>query len=231
MTREALRNLWNLSNEPRPDETSVVYRFMSAVAKSLLEVRGLAMVEIVDEVANLHLLKDQNDEERAIPNQLVFAAVGWLSKSAESFYSVAAKLIITIAMLYDPEPTQPPGELVIRRSTGSIPRQRVMLRSGHTFTSYRQRDFEFFDEPMFIFLRRFGHLIPETGAGPVGANELITVSYVCFSMLDKVADVKIEWVNSLSLHLEFDNVRRILKIFRFPSFCMLMYREGTVISK
>ena len=79
--REALRDLWDFSNEPRPDEIGVVYRFMSIVAESLLGIRGLAMVDIVDQVANLRLLKDQRDGERAVPNQLVFAAVGWLSKS------------------------------------------------------------------------------------------------------------------------------------------------------
>jgi len=47
--------------------------------------------------------------------------------------------------------------------------------------------------------------------------------------LDKVADVKVEWVNSLSLHLEFDNVRRRLKVFRFPSFCRLMYSQETTL--
>lgn len=134
-------------------------------------------------------------------------------------------------MLYDPQPAQPPGELEIRKSMGSIPRQRMRLRSSRTFTSYRQQGFDGIDQPLFIFLRKFGSLIPEPGAGLAGAPELITVSYVCFAMLDKVADVKIEWVNSLSLHLEFDNVQRVLKVFRFPSFCMLMYRDPTFISK
>jgi hypothetical protein len=81
VTREALRNLGDGSNEPQPDEIGVVYRFMSVVAKSLLEIRNLSMSDIVDQAHSLRLLKDQRDTERAVPNQLVFAAVGWLSKS------------------------------------------------------------------------------------------------------------------------------------------------------
>jgi hypothetical protein len=134
-------------------------------------------------------------------------------------------------MLFDPQPAQPRGELGIRRSVGSIPHQRMRLRFGRTFTSYRQQGFDGVDQPLFIFLRKFGRLIPEPGADLAEAPELITVSYVCFAMLDKVADVRIEWVNSLSLHLEFDNVQRVLRVFRFPSFCMLMYRYPTFISK
>lgn len=134
-------------------------------------------------------------------------------------------------MLYDPLPTPAPGELEVRRSVGYFPSRRLELHIGRTFLNYKQRGFDSFDQPVFMFLRKFGHLIPETGVGPNEASELITVSYVCFSTLDKVVDVKIEWVNSLSLHLEFDTVRRVLKVFRFPSFCMLMYREVTIISK
>ncbi len=229
--REALRDLWDLSNAPRPDEIGKVYSFMSVVAKSLFEVRGLAMVQIVDAVGNLGLLKDLRDPERAIPNQLVFAAVGWLSESTNTSILVRSNCVSAVAMLYDPLPVQPPRGLEIRRSVGSIPRQRTRLRSSRTFTSYRQNGFDGFDHEVFIFLRRFGRLIPEHGVGLADATQLITVSYVCFAMLDKVADIKIEWVNSLSLHLEFDNVRRVLKIFRFPSFCMLMYRDRTSISK
>jgi len=133
-------------------------------------------------------------------------------------------------MLYDPEPIQRPGQLRVRQATGSMGPRRARTRPGRTFIRYVQEGFDGFDQPLFVYLRKFGHLIPEVGAFPK-VPELISVSHVCFSILDKVADVKIEWVNSLSLHLEFDNVRRVLKIFRFPSFCMLMYRNQTSISK
>jgi hypothetical protein len=134
-------------------------------------------------------------------------------------------------MLYDPAPAQAPGVLEIRRSRRSMPQHRLRLRPDRTFHSYKQHGFDTFDQPIIIFLRKFGHLIPETGPGLAQTSELINVSSVCFSVLAKVADVTIEWVNSLSLHLEFDNIQRVLKVFRFPSFCLLMCREENLLSK
>ena len=233
VTREALRNLDPRCNVPQPGEIGTVYGFMSVVARLLLEVghRGLAISDISDQAANIRLFKDQKDAERAIPNQLVFAAVGWLSESPGSFsYLAKSNASFLVAMLYDPEPIQRPGQLKVRQVIGSMPRPRARTRPGRTFIRYVQEGFDGFDQPLFVYLRKFGHLIPEIGVIPK-VNELIIVSHVCFAMLDKVADVKIEWVNSLSLHLEFDNVRRVLKIFRFPSFCVLMYRDQTSISK
>jgi len=87
VTREALKYLGPTFNEPQPDEIGRVYNYMSVVAKLLLEKgrRELALVDITDEADNLHLIKDQRDGGRAIPDQLAFAAVGWLSKSVGSF--------------------------------------------------------------------------------------------------------------------------------------------------
>jgi len=139
-------------------------------------------------------------------------------------------------MLYDPEPFQRPDDLCIRKAQGSIPRQRTRTprqrtrtRPGRVFTNYTQ-DIEGSEQPLYLCLRKFGKIIPAFEEYP-NNTPLISVSHVCYSILDKVAGVELEWVNSLSQHLEFDNFRRRLKIFRFPSFCMLMYRDLTSISK
>lgn len=141
-------------------------------------------------------------------------------------------MVSILAMLFDPSPTQPPNELTIRNPRGSSFR-REPLRTRRTFISYRQQGFENYDQPLYLFLKRFGNLIPEIKVDLLGEAELIAVSYVCFAMLDKVTEVKIEWVNSLSLHLEFDNNRRVLKMFKFPSYCKLMYegRDSTLLSR
>jgi hypothetical protein len=82
LLRPALVGLNDMSNDPLPDEIGVVYRFMSVVAELLLATKGLEMVGIVDELdIKLRLFKPQPDGERPIPNQLVFAAIGWLSRS------------------------------------------------------------------------------------------------------------------------------------------------------
>ena len=64
---------------PASGDLVIVYSFVIEVAKLLKTIRNLALVEIVDELDNQNMLKPQMDEERAIPNQIVFAALGWLS--------------------------------------------------------------------------------------------------------------------------------------------------------
>jgi len=90
--RDALSNLGPIFNEPQLGEIGTVYNFMCEVAKLLLEDghKELAISEISDEADNLHLFKeDKTDRERNIPNQLGFIAVGWLSRSPESFSYLA----------------------------------------------------------------------------------------------------------------------------------------------
>lgn len=100
-------------------------------------------------------------------------------------------------MLYDPEPAQRPGQLSIRKATGSMPRPRARTRPDRIFARYSQDIEDRNDQPLYISFRKFDHLIPEIGTYPK-QSELITVSHVCFSILDKVADINIKGVNALS---------------------------------
>lgn len=113
-------------------------------------------------------------------------------------------------------------------ANASTIRKRPYRRHKWTIRSY-EHSIENIDMPFCQYLSMFGRLIPEV---KVMANkEQIVASHICYDTLYKVAEIKIEWVNSLSLHLEFDTVRKTLKVFKFPSFCRLMYHERTVISK
>ncbi len=104
LIRPALKGVQDLTNEPQQGEIAIAYRFLAVAAKSLQPLEGeglpLAMVDIVDQLFNGQLIKEQKiriqenneqrideerdgeqgDGERAIPNQLVFSAIGWLSK-------------------------------------------------------------------------------------------------------------------------------------------------------
>lgn len=68
------------STEPRSGDLVIVYKFVLEVAEILSTRPNVALVEFVDELNNANLLKPQLDEERAMPNQIVFAVLGWLSK-------------------------------------------------------------------------------------------------------------------------------------------------------
>jgi hypothetical protein len=77
----SLVGLADNSPEPSPGDLVVVYNFVLAVALLLSGKQNITLVEVVDELDNNNLLKPQMDGERAKPNQIVFAAFAWLSKS------------------------------------------------------------------------------------------------------------------------------------------------------
>jgi hypothetical protein len=81
----SLVGLADNSSQPRPGELVIVYSFVLAVALLFSTKKNIALVEIVDELDNNNLFKPQMDGERAKPNQIVFAAIGWLSKSQMKF--------------------------------------------------------------------------------------------------------------------------------------------------
>jgi len=76
----ALVGIDDESTAPKKGDLVVVYNFLMTVARLLKTQSSLALSEIVDELDNELQLKQQLDGERAIPNQLVFAAMGWLSQ-------------------------------------------------------------------------------------------------------------------------------------------------------
>jgi len=200
----SLDGLDDNSTAPSRGDLSVVYTFVHEIAKMLKSTANLALVTIVDELDNANLLKPQLDEERAIPNQAVWAAIGW------------------ITMLYEAIPDPKPDKLEVTRTSTSLSGYRNQLFSRKYFTF--KQGFDHTDMPLYRMISKFGDLIPEipTPLPYHRASETIKVPSVCFITLQNLADLKIEWVTSLSLHLELDSSRKTLKLFQFPSFCRMM---------
>ncbi len=103
-----------------------------------------------------------------------------------------------------------------------------------TFTKFSQT-LENNDQPLTLLLGIFGKIIPRRQRhmtsghaspyllGPQRQDEArIELSLLRYHILKKVANVEVEWVDSLSLHLEFDKSTKTLKLFRLPSLCLLM---------
>ena len=132
---------------------------------------------------------------------------------------------IFIALLYDPRANNNPkkfqiAKLYTRTATG----KKVRLLS-QTLKTYSQ-DSEYCDHSFFLLLKNFGALIPNPPLherSEVPFREWIVVPFVCYQTLRNVCRVRIEWVDALGLHLEFDSCQKVLKVFQFPSFCRLMY--------
>ena len=138
-----------------------------------------------------------------------------------------------MTMLYDPEVPSSADELSLCRQT------RVSKRAFNTnvFLSYEQ-DFGLVQQPLSLLFRVFGNVIPQSEdantdlsyilSSPAKnshsmSSEYLVLSYLSYNTISRVAQIKIEWVDCLNLHLEFDEGRRLLKLFRFPSFCRLAY--------
>ncbi|KAI9785982.1 MAG: hypothetical protein M1839_008248 [Geoglossum umbratile] len=221
LLRPALKGLNNESHQPQTGELVVVYDFIITVARLFKTKENLALVDIVDELDNQDLLKPQLDEERAIPNQIVFAALGWLS------------------MLYQAVPHPQANKLEVTKSSTSFSGCQSPLVTRKY--KYFKQGFDFIDQPLHCLLGNYGDLIPRThqvqnsDAGLIGGHlvEYIIAQSVCFYTMQDLADLKIEWVTSLALHLELDSGKKTLKLFQFPSFCRLMHveRKANILSR
>ncbi|KAI9817883.1 MAG: hypothetical protein M1827_001002 [Pycnora praestabilis] len=137
-----------------------------------------------------------------------------------------------LTMLYDPE-TSPSQEMLQILSRIRLSDNPLNTRSFHTFS----QDCSLVGQPLSNLLQVFGNnIIPQSttrqhqgtggNANPYNSEYLI-LSYLNYRTLTMVANIRVEWVDTLSLHLEFDEEHRVLKVFRFPSFCRLIYAGST----
>jgi hypothetical protein len=67
--------------KPCDHDISIAFSFLTAIVLQL-DRKELALVEIVDEMYNQELLRF-TDDDRSRANQLVFAALGWISMMSE----------------------------------------------------------------------------------------------------------------------------------------------------
>lgn len=154
-----------------------------------------------------------------------------------------------IGMLYVPEPLISQGQLRISDPTLELEvfydgRRRDARFKNKVFEQLSININEYNDQPMYALLRRCGIMIPEKqwdGSKLILKEESshdevserlrdradrhddwIDLSLVCFHTLHNVASIKIQWVECLALHLEFDSRTKVLSVFKFPSFAFLM---------
>jgi len=208
----SLASIPDESTEPAPGDLVAVYEFVIVVLTLFKNRRKVTLVEIVDELSNRDILKQQLDEDRAKPNQLVWATIGWLS------------------MLYEAVIDPKPGKLeVIKTSTSASGYHNPLIT--RKYNNFKQ-GFDHIDSPFYSLLADFGDLIPEPRSHRVqdATNAIICAQTVAFHTLQE-SDIRIEWVTSLNLHLEFDSGHKTLKLFQCPSFCRLMIVDRNILSR
>ncbi|KAL8711217.1 MAG: hypothetical protein Q9220_004362 [cf. Caloplaca sp. 1 TL-2023] len=193
----------------------VMYDFLTLIVRLCASKDQLTLQEVIDEQHGKGFFEADFPGTRSLLTQLMFMTLGW------------------VTMLYDPETDPSLDELALSRLT------RVSRRPFNTEALlYYEQNFGLVQQPLSVLLRGFGSVIPQSNGngpdlgyllsspitmGPPASSEYLMLSYLSYSTLSRVAQIKIEWVDCLNLHLEFDEGRRLLKLFRFPSFCRLAY--------
>ena len=179
---------------------------MSTIAEELTRTRRPSLSAITDILVRRGNLVD-SEETESLCQQLVFIMVGW------------------ITMLYEPDPMPAADAVSILLAQGSD----LTTMATDTMRTTSLPLEEVSEIPYHQVLKSFGSLIPgwTANSSPKSAildlySERLIVNYLNYHILSKVALVTVEFVSSVSLHLEFDEQSRKLKLFRFPSFCRLI---------
>lgn len=139
--------------------------------------------------------------------------------------------LYSLAMFFESAPKPQPTRLETVNSFICPLEAQHQLRMGQYSTS--EQDFDLIDQPFCSLLAKLGVLMPGVAnRGKIDHSTFangecgeILLQAVCFNTIQQNAQVNVEWVDSIGLHLELDSLKKTLKIFRFPSFCRLMMVE------
>ncbi len=181
---------------------------LTAIANLLGSEHDLALSEILKKLEHQGLLLPRA-ELRPQGFQLIFIAVGLLT----FFYDPVLEPEDEALQILGPEKAEP------------------KVSRNATWISYSQ-DMSHVDQPIVTLIRQFGGVkgpIPRAVINEVDITstlkstlEPLTSLNLSYFTLTRVAQISIEWVSSVCLHLEFDMRRKVLKLFRFPSLCGLL---------
>lgn len=180
----------------------------SIVWQEVSQYMTAAVSVSIDEIV-AHLLESDILELGSDPNaliaakNLIFAVIGWQT------------------MLYQADMHScPPEQLAIQSQMGVHQGQAHMcLKQNHSSCKRKMHE----------FLLGYGLLLPPRNFEGLGSvedkrafAEFKSVSPASFNayLLSSIGDVTIEWVDSLSCHMEFNSYLNKLFLFRYPSFCL-----------
>jgi hypothetical protein len=210
-----------------------LYEILTCVADVIRskDKRGLALADIVTLLKQKEQLRESDIRSLCLSMQLVFSGIGWLT------------------MLYEPVLGPESNKLQLQQPKATERQRRFRTNVISNFSqnfSIMNQEVSIVEQPFHRLLHRFGTLVPcpdePLDGGQSGWDHdpqrtrswrrdptfesTILVPHVCYHTLMKVIRIRIQWVDSLNLHLEFHHGTKTLKLFRYPAFCWLMYRNG-----
>jgi hypothetical protein len=215
-----IRDLPPVWNAAKPADWAQIYKVIGVIASTIkIGMQGSQSVEIsldniIEELTFAGLLASPIVTDHV--RQLVWSLAG------------------PITMLFDPRMVSTNLTLLKLRRSTSTHTSRGRHR-GTVIINFVQPT-SLAQEPFYQMLMEFGTLLPEVRSSSLTGqcthlldykNEShFYPNYVSFDVLKNVAKLRIEWVNTLNLHLQLDERKRILRLYRFPAFCRLLYADG-----
>ena len=186
---------------------TILCRIFIAVNRFVRKSQSPSIDEVIEHLQEERIFELAGCETAQLPAQrlLVFAILGWQT------------------MLYLPSfNTCSLAQLEIHQHVGQ-PNSRLV------YDTFRMSA-DLADRPLAILLKGYGNLLPSRCRGlPTVASETSRVAsswnainvtemnaYCLFSYLN----VKINWVDTLALHLDYDKSSRTLSLFKYPSLCV-----------
>ena len=181
-------------------------------------VKSVACEGSIDHIISLLLdvgvFKENGGDQATdfIRENLVFAMLGWLSMLYIPCFD-ADETVFQIR--YDPN--QPNSRLIYE-----------------TFVVENKATGQ---EPA-CFLKKFGNLLParhralavSAGERKKTISSLSPISPTKFNIqvLSSLLRIRVQWVDTIALHLDYDQTTRTLSLFRYPSFCVHQYMGGGI---
>lgn len=194
-------------------DEGVFERVFTSVKSVLQDTEGMSIDDVVEHLQG-SLGMESTKEAFKTQRTLVFAILGWQSMLYQPAFNVCSLDQFAI----DEDSCQP--------------------NSGLVYDNFKV-DAELAERPLFVLLKGFGNLLPspspqitqvasERGRFIAEWMPLISAEMNVY-LLHTLLRVQIKWVDTLSLHLDFDKSSRTLSLFSCPSFCVQMLQSrGTI---
>lgn len=139
---------------------------------------------------------DQGQTTDLIREHMVFAMLGWLSM----LYVPSFDDLEDVKWKIHHDPTQPNSGLIY--DTFEVNNYIHHLAGIEPAT----------------FLRHFGKLLPARRVASSWSP--ISPTNVNIQVLSTLLRIRVQWIDTLALHLDYDQTTRTLSLFRYPSFCV-----------
>ncbi|KAK1826013.1 hypothetical protein QBC39DRAFT_387048, partial [Podospora conica] len=236
--------------QPHLTNTSVVdmrlEQILSLFSKALADPRGGQSIRRIHE----DLLCVQEDSQPANLNPTVGGDLGSnsppaslagsliadddLKRKLEGSSPIIFKVIGEMTMLFTTPPirsvvgayTPPTTTPSLQLSLAYPPGSTSNLRSKAISCTMCPFTEEIAQVRLKTLLRRFGQFlppwIPDNNPASLRFGDTLFSGNLSYEAMLRTARIKIAWVDSFPLHLEFDARTVTLKIFRFPTFCAMM---------